>query len=93
MTYLIRIGELKLPSIARPRDERLARFVHQQFEQKLPQLNRSRSGKTWHTLRPVHAHHALVRHAGHHGAHIGGMLMVVAGMTAANEAQWTVPLR
>lgn len=30
-TYLIRVGQLELPAVPRPRDERLARLVHEQL--------------------------------------------------------------
>jgi len=39
--HFIRIGQFELPSVARPRDEVLARLVRQQFQQELPQLDRS----------------------------------------------------
>lgn len=38
-THLIRIGELELPAVARPRDEPLAALVSQQLKQELPQLD------------------------------------------------------
>ena len=44
-SHLIRIGQLKLPAIARPRDEALARLVRKQFQQKLPKLDGAGTGE------------------------------------------------
>lgn len=77
ITYLIWIGQLKFPTVARPRYETLAGFVHQQLQQKLPQLNWAGTGETGHTLsgsrRRIAAQHRLVQT---HRTHIGGMLKV-----------------
>lgn len=41
--HLIGVSKLKLPSVPSPADERLAGFVREQFQEKLPQLDRSTS--------------------------------------------------
>lgn len=49
--YLIGVSELKLPSVPGPADEWLAGFVGEQFQEKLPQLNRSTAWvEGWITL-------------------------------------------
>jgi hypothetical protein len=44
-SHFVRIDQLELPSVAGPGDAALTRFVGQQFEQKLPQLNRAGTWK------------------------------------------------
>jgi hypothetical protein len=43
--HLVRVGQLELPAVARPRNEVLARFVRQQLQQELPQLDGPRAGE------------------------------------------------
>lgn len=55
--HLVRVGELELPAVARPRDEALARLVREQLEQELPQLDGARAGEA----RPAARRPALER--------------------------------
>lgn len=41
--HLVRVGEFELPAVASPRYETLARFVCQQLQQELPQLDGART--------------------------------------------------
>ena len=40
-SYLVRVRQLELPAVPRPVDVRLARLVRQEFEEELPELDRS----------------------------------------------------
>jgi len=52
-SYFVRIAEAELPVVARPRDVVLARRVQQQFQQKLPQLDRTAACKYRNSSRSV----------------------------------------
>ena len=39
--YLVRVRQFEHPAVPRPVDVRLARFIRQEFEEELPQLDRS----------------------------------------------------
>lgn len=41
--HLVRVGQLELPTVAGPGDERLAGFVRQELQQELPQLDGARA--------------------------------------------------
>ena len=40
-SYLVRVRQFELPAVPRPVDVRLTRFIRQEFEEELPQLDRS----------------------------------------------------
>lgn len=78
VAYLIRIGEFEFPSVVGPRDEILAGFIHEQLEQKLPQLDRSGSSEAGNAIRRrVVAEHRLLQP---HRRHVRGVRLEVGRM-------------
>lgn len=43
LRHLVRVGQFELPTVSRPGDEVLTRFVRQLLQEKLPQLDRTAS--------------------------------------------------
>jgi hypothetical protein len=63
--HLVRVGQLELPTVAGPGDERLAGFVRQELQQELPQLDGARACEAGTSGRPavgVSGDHPVLEH-------------------------------